>query len=172
MPDVYKYVVLYIVPIIRDFTLLFRFNGRSLFRGLSTYNFTVYIPCFTVSTVSSGWILSAMSGNANKSIESKATKSTGRKALLAEYIEKQVTVITNDGRNIVGWLYGFDQVCNLILERSFERVFANEVPVRIVALGLYVIRGDNIAVVGEIDSEKDDNMDWEKVKVSSIPLDL
>lgn len=108
---------------------------------------------------------SAMTGNAGKANEISA-RPTGRRALLADYINRRVTVITNDGRNIVGTMLGFDQVCNVILEQSQERLFVNDNPVQLVQLGLYIIRGDNIAVVGDIDAEKDNKMEWEKVKVS------
>lgn len=94
-----------------------------------------------------------------------STRPTGHRALLADYVNRRVTVITNDGRNIVGIMRGFDQVCNVILEQSLERLFMKDNPVQIVPLGLYIIRGDNIAIVGDVDAEKDDKMEWEKVKV-------
>lgn len=36
---------------------------------------------------------------------------------LSEWIDKTVSVITNDGRNIIGNLKGFDQAVNIILEQ-------------------------------------------------------
>lgn len=111
-----------------------------------------------------------MVGNSGKGHDINA-RATGRKALLTDYVNKRVTVITNDGRNIVGLLRGFDQVCNVILEQSHERVFVNDGPVQIVSLGLYVIRGDNIAVVGDVDAEKDDKIEWEKVKVRTLDFE-
>ena len=45
-----------------------------------------------------------------------------------------VSVITNDGRNIVGILRGFDVTTNLILEDCHERVYSSKA--RSVALGL------------------------------------
>ena len=35
---------------------------------------------------------------------------------LTALVDRQISVITNDGRNIIGILRGFDQVTNLILE--------------------------------------------------------
>lgn len=84
---------------------------------------------------------------------------------MIDFIEKQVSVITNDGRNIIGRLRGFDQVCNIILEKSFEREFSKENGVLVLSLGLYVIRGDNIAVIGEVDVDKDKRTNWENIKV-------
>ncbi|CAM9574435.1 unnamed protein product, partial [Heterosigma akashiwo] len=70
---------------------------------------------------------------------------------LEELLDKMVSVITNDGRNIVGLLKGYDQATNVILGGCHERVFSPDAGVEQVALGLYIVRGDNIAVVGELD---------------------
>ncbi|CAM9567526.1 unnamed protein product, partial [Heterosigma akashiwo] len=55
-----------------------------------------------------------------------------------------VSVITNDGRNIVGLLKGYDQATNVILGACHERVFSPDAGVEQVALGLYIVRGDNM----------------------------
>lgn len=89
----------------------------------------------------------------------------GKKSLLLDFVDKKVNVITNDGRNVVGTLRGFDQVCNVILDKSIERIFAPDVAVRVVNLGLYVVRGDNIAVIGEVNVDKDAQIPWDKTKV-------
>jgi len=71
-----------------------------------------------------------------------------------------VSVITADGRVIVGTLRGFDQTVNVILAGSHERVYSTSSGVEQVQLGLYIIRGDNIAVIGEIDeTDSDINLD-------------
>ena len=41
-------------------------------------------------------------------------------------IDSPVSIITNDGRNIVGTLKGLDQKLNIILEDCYERVFSKE----------------------------------------------
>ena len=74
---------------------------------------------------------------------------------LKEMVGKQISVITCDGRNIVGQLRGYDQVTNVILNECHERVYSLDAGVEQVVLGLYVIRGDNIAIVGELDPELD-----------------
>ena len=43
-----------------------------------------------------------------------------------------------------GTLKGFDQVINLILDESHERVYNTVTGVDQVILGLYIIRGDNV----------------------------
>lgn len=50
-------------------------------------------------------------------------------------------------RVVVGILKGLDQVVNVVLANTEERVFTPEGVDR-QALGLYLIRGDNVAVVG------------------------
>ena len=70
--------------------------------------------------------------------------------MMEGYVDKIVQVVTNDGRNIVGILKGFDQTTNVILEDCNERVFSSTAGVEQVALGLYIVRGDNMcAAPGE-----------------------
>lgn len=61
-------------------------------------------------------------------------------------ILETISVITNDGRNIVGVLKGFDQLTNVILSNSNERVYSIN-GIEQVFLGLYIIRGDNVYVL-------------------------
>ncbi len=68
-----------------------------------------------------------------------------------------ICVITSDGRVITGELVGNDQVQNIILNQAQERVYTDDAPVETVDLGLYVIRGDNVCMVGEFDPEKWDD---------------
>ena len=46
-------------------------------------------------------------------------------AMVEGFIDKVVHVVTNDGRNIVGILKGFDQTTNVILDECHERVFSS-----------------------------------------------
>lgn len=63
---------------------------------------------------------------------------------------------------------GFDQTINTILEESHERIFTELEGVQQVVLGLYVIRGDNIAVIGELDDERDANIDLNEVRAKPL----
>lgn len=58
-----------------------------------------------------------------------------------------------------GVLKGFDQRVNLILDKSVERVFSSEQGVQFEPLGLYIIRGDAVVTVGEIDEV---SLKWKK----------
>lgn len=64
-----------------------------------------------------------------------------------------ICVVTSDGRIILGLLVGHDQVQNLVLSDAVERVYAENVAVDVVDLGLYVVRGDNVAIISEYDAE-------------------
>jgi hypothetical protein len=47
---------------------------------------------------------------------------------------------------VQGFLRGFDQTVNLILDECHERVYSQTAGVEHVPLGLYIIRGDNVSV--------------------------
>jgi U6 snRNA-associated Sm-like protein LSm8 len=106
-------------------------------------------------------------------------------------IEK-VLIMTADSRTLVGNLLSCDQQTNLVriclvsqmasvqrantfelqvLGQAIERVIrtpddeeaSTEVP-----LGLYIVRGDNVCVVGVVDQALDDSINWEQVKGSAF----
>ncbi|KND01424.1 uncharacterized protein SPPG_03229 [Spizellomyces punctatus DAOM BR117] len=68
---------------------------------------------------------------------------------------------------IQGTLKGFDQITNVILSGSSERVFGDE-GVEEVPLGLYIIRGHNVAAIGQVDTETDETIDWPRVKAQPL----
>ncbi|KAH9725063.1 U6 snRNA-associated Sm-like protein LSm8 [Citrus sinensis] len=82
--------------------------------------------------------------------------------------QEQISVITNDGRNIVGVLKGFDQATNIILDESHERVYSTKEGVQQLVLGLYIIRGDNISIVGEVDEELDSHLDLSNLRAHPL----
>ncbi|EGC30091.1 hypothetical protein DICPUDRAFT_90215 [Dictyostelium purpureum] len=78
-------------------------------------------------------------------------------ALLEPFLKKKVLVLTADGRNIIGILRGTDQTTNVILEKCEERVFSDE-GIEVIPLGVHLIKGDDVAVIGEVDEELDRNL--------------
>ncbi|KAI9632447.1 uncharacterized protein MKK02DRAFT_40750 [Dioszegia hungarica] len=84
------------------------------------------------------------------------------------YVDQTVQVILYDGRVIVGKLRGFDVRTNLILSDCMEREFSQDQGVEMVPLGLYMIKGDNVALIGEVDDEKDAGLDWSEVRAEPI----
>ncbi|KAJ3116830.1 hypothetical protein HK100_000965 [Physocladia obscura] len=80
-----------------------------------------------------------------------------------------VFVVTYDGRTLMGELKGFDQTCTLILKKTVERIIHKDESTEEVPLGLYILRVDLVsAVVGEMDQERDDSIEWEHVR--AIPM--
>ncbi|XP_039029273.1 sm-like protein LSM8, partial [Hibiscus syriacus] len=86
---------------------------------------------------------------------------------LESLVDQTISVITNDGRNIVGVLKGFDQATNIILDESHERVYSTKEGVQQLVLCLYIIRGDNI-VVGELDEELDSALDLSNLRAHPL----
>jgi len=88
--------------------------------------------------------------------------------MLKPWIDSIISIITNDGRNIIGTLRGFDQQTNLILENCHERVYSKENGCEMASLGVYVVRGDNVAVVGHVDEEIDQKLDLKNTNADAL----
>ncbi|KAG9143288.1 hypothetical protein Leryth_010204 [Lithospermum erythrorhizon] len=68
---------------------------------------------------------------------------------LASYLDKKLLVLLRDGRKLLGTLRSFDQFANAVLEGACDRVIVGELYCDI-PLGLYVIRGENVVLIGEL----------------------
>jgi len=80
---------------------------------------------------------------------------------------EKICVITVDGRTLTGTLLSCDQVTNLVLSSTIERIIRSQdddEPSSEVGHGLYLIRGDNVVCVGLMDEELDGTIDWSKVR--------
>ena len=66
---------------------------------------------------------------------------------------ESICVVTSDGRIILGDLVGHDQLQNLILNDAKERIYSNVSSPEILDLGLYVIRGDNVCMIADYNSD-------------------
>ncbi|KAH8204817.1 hypothetical protein TruAng_001006 [Truncatella angustata] len=84
---------------------------------------------------------------------------------------EKVVILTVDSRMLVGKLESFDNSTNLVLSGAVERVIrahddaedSEQVP-----LGLYIVRGDNVCVVGLVDEKIENDIDWSKVRGNPI----
>ncbi|KAE9376838.1 LSM-domain-containing protein [Stipitochalara longipes BDJ] len=86
---------------------------------------------------------------------------------LQSYVNKKVLVLTSDSRTLVGTLLSCDQMTNLVLSQTTERIIRppdDPEPSNEVSHGLYLIRGDNVVVVGLVDEELDDSINWLEVR--------
>ncbi|KAI0565962.1 LSM domain containing protein [Gracilaria domingensis] len=75
-------------------------------------------------------------------------------ASLYEQLDKLVLVCLRDGRNFFGWLRSFDQYANLILDNTVERLSVDHMYAD-VPMGIFVIRGENVMLLGEVDEQKE-----------------
>ena len=76
-------------------------------------------------------------------------------------------VLTADGRSLTGSLLSCDQLTNLVLQNTIERVIRPQddpEDSEEIAHGLYLIRGENVVVCGLVNEELDASIDWTKVR--------
>jgi U6 snRNA-associated Sm-like protein LSm8 len=87
--------------------------------------------------------------------------------LTALLTEEKVLVLTADGRTLTGQLLSCDQLTNIVLSQTIERVIRpadDPEPSVEVPHGLYLIRGENVAVCGLLDEDLDATIDWGNVR--------
>ncbi|KAF2645908.1 Sm-like ribonucleoprotein [Massarina eburnea CBS 473.64] len=85
---------------------------------------------------------------------------------LNAYLNKKVSILTLDGRTMVGTLISCDGSMNLVLADAIERIIRprdEEIPSEEVPLGLYIVRGDSVAVCGRVDEDIDGKINWREV---------
>lgn len=74
-------------------------------------------------------------------------------ASLIEDIDKKHLVLLRDGRTLIGFLRSIDQFANLVLHQTVERIHVGrkygDIP-----RGIFVVRGENVVLLGEIDLER------------------
>eukprot|EP00978_Attheya_sp_CCMP212_P028274 scaffold97255_cov49-Attheya_sp.AAC.6 len=77
---------------------------------------------------------------------------------LVEQLDRRILIVLRDGRHLVGVFRSFDQFSNMVLEETSERrmvtvgktCYYADVP-----LGLYLVRGDSMVLLGEVEEEDD-----------------
>ncbi|KAF2664186.1 hypothetical protein BT63DRAFT_429709 [Microthyrium microscopicum] len=70
------------------------------------------------------------------------------------WVEK-LMVVLRDGRKLIGVLRSWDQYANLVLQDTLERIFVG-VKYADIKHGLFIVRGENVLLLGEIDLDQDD----------------
>jgi len=73
-------------------------------------------------------------------------------------------VVLRDGRKLIGVLRSYDQFANLVLEDTLERMHQGSAYADI-RRGVFLIRGENVVLLGEIDLDQED-----VVPLQSVPL--
>ncbi|KAF3482713.1 putative Small nuclear ribonucleoprotein Lsm8 [Arthroderma uncinatum] len=70
---------------------------------------------------------------------------------------QKLVLVLRDGRKLIGVLRSWDQFANIVLQDTVERVYAEKLYADI-PRGVYLIRGENVLLLGEIDLDKDDDV--------------
>src|SRR3989338_8346661 len=73
---------------------------------------------------------------------------------LVEEVDRKVLVQLRDGRKLVGVLRSFDQFANIVLTDTAERFYLGQ-RFGDIKLGIYLVKGESVVLLGEIDEEKD-----------------
>ena len=76
-------------------------------------------------------------------------------ASLIDSLDRPLLVHLRDRRTIIGCLSSIDSYGNLLLSDTVERVYAMDFHADI-PRGLYIVRGENVALAGEIELESED----------------
>lgn len=87
--------------------------------------------------------------------------------ILEKVVDERILVVTGDGRIFVGNLRGFDQNTNLVLSDCQERVFSEEGS-NTLQLGLYLIRGDLVCMVCEVDDSVEREIDLSGIRAAPL----
>ncbi|KAF9931337.1 SM-like, degradation of cytoplasmic mRNAs and positively regulates transcription initiation [Mortierella antarctica] len=86
---------------------------------------------------------------------------------LIDSVDKKLLVVLRDGRKLIGILRSFDQFANLVLQDTIERIYVGDAYGDI-SRGIFIIRGENVVLLGEIDLDKEDESPLREVPVEEI----
>ncbi|XP_047468540.1 U6 snRNA-associated Sm-like protein LSm1 [Penaeus chinensis] len=75
-------------------------------------------------------------------------------AQLFDELDKKLMVYLRDGRTLIGYLRSVDQFANLVLHRTIERIHVGD-RYGDIDRGVFVIRGENVVLLGEIDEARE-----------------
>ncbi|KFY08612.1 hypothetical protein V491_08418, partial [Pseudogymnoascus sp. VKM F-3775] len=93
-------------------------------------------------------------------------------AQLLDLTDKKLMVALRDGRKLIGVLRSWDQFANLVLQSTSERLFTHSPPLQFadVPRGTFLVRGENVLLLGEVDLDKDDDLPvgFERGKVEEV----
>ncbi|KIY50594.1 LSM-domain-containing protein [Fistulina hepatica ATCC 64428] len=81
---------------------------------------------------------------------------------LVDYVDRKMLVVLRDGRKLHGVLRSYDQFANLVLEDTVERIYHGDQFAETLH-GLFLIRGENVVLLGEIDLDTEDDVPLQQV---------
>ncbi|KIY72810.1 Sm-like ribonucleo protein [Cylindrobasidium torrendii FP15055 ss-10] len=86
---------------------------------------------------------------------------------LVDCVDRKMLVILRDGRKLQGVLRSYDQFANLVLEDTVERIYHKNAFADF-PRGLFLIRGENVVLLGEIDLDKEDEVPLRQVDYPTL----
>ncbi|KAG6842622.1 hypothetical protein C0991_000148 [Blastosporella zonata] len=86
---------------------------------------------------------------------------------LVDCVDRKMLVILRDGRKLHGVLRSYDQFANLVLEDTVERIYHGNAFAESWR-GLYLIRGENVVLLGEIDLDQEDDIPLQQVDWNTL----
>ncbi|KAI0639361.1 Sm-like ribonucleoprotein [Trametes polyzona] len=86
---------------------------------------------------------------------------------LVDCVDRKMLVVLRDGRKLQGVLRSYDQFANLVLEDTVERIYHQDVFAEMWR-GLFLIRGENVVLLGEIDLDQEDEVPLRQVEWSVL----
>ncbi|KAF2498098.1 hypothetical protein BU16DRAFT_525658 [Lophium mytilinum] len=92
-------------------------------------------------------------------------------AQLLELVDKKVNVCLRDDKFIQGVMRSYDNYGNIVVKDSIEKIYSHAQKLFAdVPRGMFIIRGENIAMIGEIDLDKDDDIPagWTRAEVEVV----
>ncbi|CAH1258698.1 U6 snRNA-associated Sm-like protein LSm1 [Branchiostoma lanceolatum] len=88
-------------------------------------------------------------------------------ASLIEEIDKKLLVVLRDGRTLIGFLRSIDQFANLVLHKTIERIHVGK-QYGDIPRGIFVVRGENVVLLGEIDLDNENKLPLQQVSIDEI----
>ncbi|XP_066500701.1 U6 snRNA-associated Sm-like protein LSm1 [Hoplias malabaricus] len=88
-------------------------------------------------------------------------------ASLIEDIDKKHLVLLRDGRTLIGILRSIDQFANLVLHQTVERIHVKK-KFGDIPRGIFVVRGENVVLLGEVDLDKECDQILQRVSIEEI----
>ncbi|XP_049872630.1 U6 snRNA-associated Sm-like protein LSm1 [Pectinophora gossypiella] len=88
-------------------------------------------------------------------------------AHLLDELDKKLMVLLRDGRTLIGYLRCVDQFANLVLHKTIERIHVGK-EYGDIPRGIFIVRGENVVLLGEIDKDKEESLPLTEVSVDDI----
>jgi U6 snRNA-associated Sm-like protein LSm1 len=74
----------------------------------------------------------------------------------------RVMIILRDGKKLIGYLRSYDQFANMVLEDTVERIVVEQ-NFGDYPLGLYMVRGENVVLMAEVDETLENELETKKI---------